>query len=407
MLLFDGKQYPGYGFDGGEVRNPCHGIARGLEKVLVPYYPLAGRLRPGAERGKLELVCNGQGAVFVEAQANISLAELKRLDKVYWSELQYDFVPEASTEIPPLVIQVTMLSCGGFVVSIRVLQSLCDSAGMLHFLHAWSELTKSSQNFISTTPIWGGAMPKQMAEWPQKFNFPSLDLAHEEVESMAHKQHMELAQNQAYYENLTGLRNVSISLEELGSLKETIRIKCNRFEALAALFWRERTRALGLPPSSEVILFFPAPVAHDVHMAFYGQYAFNCMAAVSAGNLVQSELAEIVRFLQDAKTSLEENFAHVVKEFAKLHCSAKRAPPHVFLFTLLWDGASEIDFGWGTAPHAPDAVRLHSPVNVAAITGGLEDTIEIVMTNAPLTMADKISLQLLPSRSSLKADSRL
>lgn len=460
IILFEAQHQQGFGHyyhEGGEVRSPSHEIVRGLEKVLCSYYPLAGRLRAptaGSDRSKLELVCHGQGAVFVEAQSNISLAELKKLDKAYWSELQYEFVGDTPIDVPPLVVQVTTLTCGGFVVSVRVLQSLCDSAGILHFLHAWSELTKSSQNVNITVPLWGGMVPAQLSEWPQKFHFPSLELAHgpeeyahsrdnklhymestrdqsyydnvsndhkfpymetrdqpyyDNVHGLGHDhklQHVE-TRDQPYYANVLGLSNISISLEDLNMLKDSTHIKCNKFEALAALFWRERTRALELPLSSEVLLFFPAPVAHDLHLAFYGQYGFNCVVSARAGDLIQRELGEVVGMIQEAKAFLEVNFIQCMKKFVQVHCPAKQAPPHALIFTVLWDGVCDIDFGMGGAPYAPDATRLRSPVNVAAITGALEDTIEIVMTNAPQGLVDKINLRslLLPTRP--YSDSRL
>ncbi|KAI5070981.1 hypothetical protein GOP47_0013232 [Adiantum capillus-veneris] len=458
MLLFEGHHH--HSFTNHETMiNPAHAIARGLEKVLYSYYPLAGRLRVPTgviERGNLELVCNGLGAMFVEAQANVSLAELKKLDKVYWSELHYDYVGDASTEVCPLVVQVTTLTCGGFVLSVRVLQSLCDSAGMLHFLHAWSEMTKSSSQLIAvTTPIWGGTIPSQLPHWPQKFHFPSLEMAahgpaeyvhvndHHKLQYVEtrdpsygesvygdHKSHyldrrerphyedvhvhssdhtlpyME-ARDQPFHDNVHGLSNITISLEYLSHLKDSIRINCNKFEALAALIWRERTRVLALPLSSEVVLFFPAPVPHDVHVAFYGQYGFNCMVSAQAGDLVQSDLSEVVRMIQMAKVDLVDNFLECMRRFAQLHRNAtKRAPPHVLIFTVLWEGVEEIDFGLGSLPFAPDATRLHSPVNVAAVTGGLEETIEIVMTNAPITLTEKIHHHMLP-HTPLLSDSKL
>jgi shikimate O-hydroxycinnamoyltransferase len=43
-------------------------MQRALAEALVPFYPLAGRLRCG-EGGRLELDCNGEGVLFVKADA--------------------------------------------------------------------------------------------------------------------------------------------------------------------------------------------------------------------------------------------------------------------------------------------------------------------------------------------------
>ena len=40
-----------------------------LSKALVPFYPMAGRLRRD-EDGRVEIDCNGEGVLFVEAETN-------------------------------------------------------------------------------------------------------------------------------------------------------------------------------------------------------------------------------------------------------------------------------------------------------------------------------------------------
>jgi omega-hydroxypalmitate O-feruloyl transferase len=80
-----------------------------LSKVLVHYYPLAGRLSISTE-GKLIVDCTGEGAVFVEAEANCEMeqmGDIKKPDPVTLGKLLYD-VPGAKNilEIPPMVAQV-------------------------------------------------------------------------------------------------------------------------------------------------------------------------------------------------------------------------------------------------------------------------------------------------------------
>jgi len=67
-----------FGVSPGDVQRPDQPskvVKEALAEALVYYYPLAGRLRevPG---GKLVVECTGEGVVFVEAVADVSMAEL-------------------------------------------------------------------------------------------------------------------------------------------------------------------------------------------------------------------------------------------------------------------------------------------------------------------------------------------
>lgn len=92
-----------------ELRCPAEVIRRALEKVLVHYYPLAGRLTLSPE-GKLTVDCTGEGAIFVEAKADCALGEIGDItkpDPETLGRLVYD-IPGAKNilEMPPLVAQV-------------------------------------------------------------------------------------------------------------------------------------------------------------------------------------------------------------------------------------------------------------------------------------------------------------
>lgn len=55
-------------------KDPAQIVKSALEKVLVYYYPFAGRIREGPGR-KLAVECNGEGVVFVEADADVRLED--------------------------------------------------------------------------------------------------------------------------------------------------------------------------------------------------------------------------------------------------------------------------------------------------------------------------------------------
>ncbi|KAH9299296.1 hypothetical protein KI387_030978, partial [Taxus chinensis] len=59
--------------------DPAQVIREALSKVLVHYFPFAGRLRY-KENGDLEVDCTGEGVPFVEAMVDSNLSVLEDLD---------------------------------------------------------------------------------------------------------------------------------------------------------------------------------------------------------------------------------------------------------------------------------------------------------------------------------------
>jgi len=93
----------------GDGISACDVLRESLAKVLVHYYPLAGRLAISGE-GKLVVDCTGEGAVFVEAEADCAMADIGDVtdpDPSVLGRLVYS-VPGAKNilEMPPLAAQV-------------------------------------------------------------------------------------------------------------------------------------------------------------------------------------------------------------------------------------------------------------------------------------------------------------
>ncbi|GER27265.1 HXXXD-type acyl-transferase family protein [Striga asiatica] len=91
-----------------EGKDPVRIIRAAVSRALVYYYPLAGRVREFTGR-KLVVECTGEGVLFIEADADVSLAEFGVSPQPpfpCFEELLYD-VPGSGgiTNSPLLIIQ--------------------------------------------------------------------------------------------------------------------------------------------------------------------------------------------------------------------------------------------------------------------------------------------------------------
>ena len=87
--------------------DPARVIREGLAKILVFYYPFAGRVRE-APAGKLVVECTGEGVLFAEADADVVLEELGDLQPSFpfWKDFYYLSGSQTITNSPVLFIQV-------------------------------------------------------------------------------------------------------------------------------------------------------------------------------------------------------------------------------------------------------------------------------------------------------------
>ncbi|KAJ7961519.1 Hydroxycinnamoyl CoA shikimate/quinate hydroxycinnamoyl transferase [Quillaja saponaria] len=76
------------------INNPIETLKISLAKILVHYYPLAGRLR-WIGGGRLQVDCNGKGAQLLEAESTKNMAEYGDFEP---SEAIKDLLPHVDYE---------------------------------------------------------------------------------------------------------------------------------------------------------------------------------------------------------------------------------------------------------------------------------------------------------------------
>ena len=93
-------------------------LKEALAKVLVPYYPIAGRLRHGDD-GRLEINCNEEGVLFIVAETNSVMDDfgdfMTSPDLLKLNPPKPDYSAGISS-FPLLVLQVSIIYLYGFTI---------------------------------------------------------------------------------------------------------------------------------------------------------------------------------------------------------------------------------------------------------------------------------------------------
>ncbi|XP_051133347.1 acyltransferase GLAUCE-like [Andrographis paniculata] len=128
-------------------------LKNALEKVLVPYDFIAGRLKMNHKVGRLELDCNVAGAGFVVASTDASLDEIGDFivhPNLGFRQLAVQKIDGLAGEVeqPIFVVQLTSFKCGGFAIGMSMNHILFDGMGAKLFVE-----NLASQAFDDDKPL--------------------------------------------------------------------------------------------------------------------------------------------------------------------------------------------------------------------------------------------------------------
>lgn len=230
-----------------------HTLESSLSKVLVPFYPVAGRLR-SVGGGRFELDCNGKGAVFVAAELNAELVDFgdftpsTKFDQFLIPPIDYS-VP--IDEVPVLVAQVTKFECGGVSLSIAMSHVVADGKSAANFVAEWARLARGE--FLQIAPVLdrkafrAGEPPSAMPRFDHSKDFGNLPFllklpSAEEVSKMKTTM-VRLGLDKGQVEKLKKMANNQSRAE--GARPYT------RYESVAAHIWKCSTRQGSTKSSSQ------------------------------------------------------------------------------------------------------------------------------------------------------------
>ncbi|KAI7729765.1 hypothetical protein M8C21_003071 [Ambrosia artemisiifolia] len=291
-------------------KNPASVIREALAKALVFYYPFAGRLKEGPAR-KLMVDCSGQGALFIEAEADVTLKQFGvelQLPFPCREELLYD-VPGSSgiLDSPLLLIQVTRLLCGGFILAVRFNHTICDGYGYVQFMTSLSEMANGAST-PSTLPVW-------QREFLCARDVPRVTCTHHEFDEVAD------ANDKIYPLDDIEQRSFFFGPTQISALRRFVptHLKgCTTFEVLTASLWRCRTIATQPNPEDDmrmmIIVNARSKFKPPIPIGYYGN-AFGYPAAISkARDICNKPLGHALELVMKAKSEVTEEYMRSIAD---------------------------------------------------------------------------------------------
>ncbi|KAA8522689.1 hypothetical protein F0562_009149 [Nyssa sinensis] len=337
-----------------------------LSRVLVHFYPLAGRLC-WIGRGRLELDCNSMGVRLIEAESKAKLDDLG--DFAPSPEFEY-LVPSADYrtpihDIPLLLVQLTRFHCGGISLGLMISHAVVDGQSALHFIIEWANLARGQMlctvPFLDRRALRAGEPPAAPTRFDHlEFDQPPLLIGQS---STAEEQKKEttvamLKLNKYQVEKLKKMANE-------GRATDTGR-PYSRYESVAGHIWRCACKARGhksqQPTGLGVCVDSRNRIKPPLPPGYFGNATFDLIATDKAGELVSNPLGYASSRIREAIEKATDDFVWSEINFLKnqedlspfqdIHAlTSAEGPfygnPNLGVTSWLSLPIYGLDFGWG------------------------------------------------------------
>ncbi|KAJ4844057.1 hypothetical protein Tsubulata_029248, partial [Turnera subulata] len=329
----------------------AHVLKEALSKVLVPFYPAAGRLAKD-ENGRIEIDCNAKGVLFIEAETDSPTSDLG--DFMPGPEL-CQLVPTVDdsdiTLYPLVLLQVTKFSCGGVCLGSAISHALVDGEGALNFINSWASLARGlsscSPPYVDRTILRARDPPRPTFHHIEYDQPPTLNIPAPEPKP-------------------TSMTNLKITPEQLNTLRSKVNnangtetYHYSTYQILTAHIWRCVTKARGLPGDQATKLSIAtngrSRLNPPLPPGYFGNVIFHAIPLALAGDLVSESLLHTVERIDRAIRKMDDNYLRSamdrLEEIGDL-TTITRGPntcrnPNLNVVNWTRLPFYEADFGWG------------------------------------------------------------
>ncbi|OMO90846.1 Transferase [Corchorus olitorius] len=277
-------------------------LKEALSKTLVSFYPMAGRLGSD-ENGRLEIVCNAEGVLWVEAETTCAIDDLGD----FKPSLQLrQLVPLPNSGDPfshPLIVaQLTTFKCGGVCLGFGIHHTLADGTTCTHFVNSWSEIARGMPQ-ITVPPLIDRTLLRARVPPTPKFHHVEYDPP-PSLNNTCFQRNPQVSVFKMAPDQLNTLKAKSIQNETT--------IKFSTYSILAAYIWRCVSKARGLSDDQVTKLDMPTNGRPRLRPPLPSGYLGNVMFVASltalSGNLQSEPFMKTMERIHGALKRMDDEY---------------------------------------------------------------------------------------------------
>ncbi|XP_059640448.1 shikimate O-hydroxycinnamoyltransferase [Cornus florida] len=330
-------------------------LKHALARALVPFYPMAGRLRRD-EDGRIEIDCQGQGVLFVEAETDSVVDDFG--DFAPTLELR-QLIPAVDysagiSSYALLVLQVTYFKCGGVSLGVGMQHHVADGASGLHFINTWSDMARGLDltipPFIDRTLLRARDPPQPVFKHVEYQPPPAMI-------APPHTTKSQLVPEATV--SIFKLTREQISTLKAKSKEDGNTVNYSSYEMLSGHVWRCTCKARGLTEDQETKLYIAtdgrARLRPALPPGYFGNVIFTTTPTAVAGDLQSKPLWYSASRIHDALARMDDNYLRSALDYLELQPDLKALVrgahtfrcPNLGITSWVRLPIHDADFGWG------------------------------------------------------------